>query len=67
MTYDGQVGQVAYGLCLCSHAASKGAVVGMTLLIARDLAPLGICVMTSVSSCIHIVIGCRSGSAHLTH
>lgn len=42
MTYDGQVGQVAYGLCLCSHAASKGAVVGMTLLIARDLAPLGI-------------------------
>ncbi|KAL7546791.1 hypothetical protein ACHAWF_010128 [Thalassiosira exigua] len=37
--YDGQVGQVAY-------AASKGAVVGMTLPMARDLAPLGIRVMT---------------------
>lgn len=33
--FDGQVGQVAY-------AATKGAVVGMTLPIARDLAPLGI-------------------------
>ncbi len=33
--FDGQVGQVAY-------SASKGAVVGMTLPIARDLAPLGI-------------------------
>ena len=40
--YDGQVGQVAY-------AASKGAVVGMTLPLARDLAPLGIRVMTIVS------------------
>ena len=40
--YDGQVGQVAY-------AASKGAVVGMTLPMARDLAPLGIRVMTIVS------------------
>eukprot|EP00804_Cyclotella_cryptica_P004032 CCRYP_015456-RA/>CCRYP_015456-RA protein AED:0.08 eAED:0.08 QI:208/1/1/1/1/1/3/81/271 len=37
--YDGQVGQVAY-------AASKGAVVAMTLPMARDLAPLGIRVMT---------------------
>ena len=33
--YDGQVGQSAY-------AASKSGVVGMTLPIARDLAPLGI-------------------------
>jgi NAD(P)-dependent dehydrogenase (short-subunit alcohol dehydrogenase family) len=33
--YDGQIGQVAY-------AASKGAVVGMTLPVARDLASLGI-------------------------
>lgn len=37
--YDGQIGQAAY-------AASKGAVVGMTLPIARDLAPLGIRCMT---------------------
>jgi len=37
--FDGQVGQAAY-------AASKGGVVGMTLPIARDLAPLGIRVMT---------------------
>ena len=41
--YDGQVGQVAY-------AASKGAVVGMTLPMARDLAPIGIRVMTIVST-----------------
>jgi NAD(P)-dependent dehydrogenase (short-subunit alcohol dehydrogenase family) len=33
--FDGQVGQVAY-------SASKGAIVGMTLPAARDLAPLGI-------------------------
>jgi len=33
--YDGQVGQAAY-------AASKAGVVGMTLPVARDLAPLGI-------------------------
>lgn len=33
--FDGQVGQVAY-------SATKGGVVGMTLPIARDLAPLGI-------------------------
>lgn len=37
--FDGQVGQVAY-------SASKGAVVGMTLPMARDLAGLGIRVMT---------------------
>ena len=37
--YEGQVGQAAY-------AASKGGVVGMTLPVARDLASLGIRVMT---------------------
>lgn len=37
--YDGQIGQVAY-------AASKGAIVGMTLPIARDLATMGIRVNT---------------------
>ena len=37
--YDGQIGQAAY-------AASKGGVVGMTLPIARDLASVGIRVMT---------------------
>ncbi|CAG0891548.1 unnamed protein product [Darwinula stevensoni] len=37
--YDGQMGQVAY-------AASKGAIVGMTLPIARDLASQGIRVVT---------------------
>ena len=37
--FDGQVGQAAY-------SASKGGVVGMTLPIARDLARLGIRVMT---------------------
>lgn len=37
--FDGQVGQTAY-------AASKGAVVSMTLPLARELAPLGIRVMT---------------------
>mmetsp|Transcript_4148 Transcript_4148/g.7143 ORF Transcript_4148/g.7143 Transcript_4148/m.7143 type:complete len:222 (-) Transcript_4148:201-866(-) len=40
--YDGQIGQAAY-------AASKGAIVGMTLPMARDLAPYGIRVMTIVS------------------
>jgi 3-hydroxyacyl-CoA dehydrogenase/3-hydroxy-2-methylbutyryl-CoA dehydrogenase len=40
--FEGQVGQVAY-------AASKGAIVGMTLPMARDLAPHGIRVMTIVS------------------
>ena len=37
--YDGQIGQAAY-------AASKGGVVGVTLPIARDLASLGIRVVT---------------------
>ncbi len=37
--YDGQIGQAAY-------AASKGGIVGMTLPIARDLARVGIRVMT---------------------
>jgi NAD(P)-dependent dehydrogenase (short-subunit alcohol dehydrogenase family) len=37
--FDGQVGQAAY-------AASKGGIVGMTLPVARDLAPLGIRVVT---------------------
>jgi len=37
--YDGQIGQVAY-------AASKAAIVGMTLPMARDLARSGIRVMT---------------------
>ncbi|CAI9532651.1 unnamed protein product [Staurois parvus] len=37
--FDGQVGQAAY-------AASKGGIVSMTLPIARDLAPLGIRVVT---------------------
>ncbi|CAL4091636.1 unnamed protein product, partial [Meganyctiphanes norvegica] len=37
--FDGQVGQAAY-------SASKGAIVGMTLPIARDLAPTGIRVCT---------------------
>lgn len=37
--FEGQIGQVAY-------SASKGAIVGMTLPAARDLAPLGIRVVT---------------------
>ncbi|MBD5633566.1 MAG: 3-hydroxyacyl-CoA dehydrogenase [Candidatus Eremiobacteraeota bacterium] len=37
--YDGQIGQAAY-------SASKGGIVGMTLPIARDLASVGIRVMT---------------------
>jgi NAD(P)-dependent dehydrogenase (short-subunit alcohol dehydrogenase family) len=37
--YDGQIGQAAY-------SASKGGVVGMTLPIARDLASLGVRVLT---------------------
>ena len=37
--FDGQAGQIAY-------SASKGALVGMTLPMARDLAPLGIRVAT---------------------
>ena len=37
--FDGQAGQIAY-------SASKGAIVGMTLPMARDLAPIGIRVAT---------------------
>ena len=37
--YEGQIGQAAY-------AASKGGIVGLTLPMARDLAPLGIRVMS---------------------
>jgi len=37
--FDGQIGQAAY-------SASKGGIVGMTLPLARDFAPLGIRVMT---------------------
>src|SRR5436190_3195054 len=37
--FDGQIGQISY-------SASKGAVVGMTLPAARDLAPVGIRVLT---------------------
>ncbi|KAL7452527.1 hypothetical protein ACHAWC_004258 [Mediolabrus comicus] len=37
--FDGQIGQVAY-------ASSKGGVVGLTLPMARDLAPIGVRVMT---------------------
>jgi NAD(P)-dependent dehydrogenase (short-subunit alcohol dehydrogenase family) len=37
--FDGQIGQAAY-------AASKGGIVGMTLPIARDLAPIGVRVCT---------------------
>lgn len=44
--YEGQIGQVAY-------SASKAGVVGMTLPMARDLAPLGIRVNTIVPGLIH--------------
>lgn len=37
--FDGQIGQVAY-------SASKGGIVGMTLPLARDLAPIGVRVCT---------------------
>lgn len=44
--YEGQVGQVAY-------SATKGAIVGMTLPMARELAPYGIRVATIVPGIIH--------------
>ena len=44
--YEGQIGQVAY-------SASNAGVVGMTLPMARDLAPLGIRVNTIVPGLIH--------------
>lgn len=44
--YEGQIGQLAY-------SATKGAVVGMTLPMARDLTPYGIRVNTIVPGLIH--------------
>lgn len=44
--YEGQIGQLAY-------SATKGAVVGMTLPMARDLVPYGIRVNTIVPGLIH--------------
>lgn len=44
--YEGQIGQVAY-------SATKGAIVGMTLPMARELAPYGIRVNTIVPGLIH--------------
>lgn len=44
--YDGQMGQVAY-------AATKGAIISMTLPMARDLAPYGIRVNTLVPGLVH--------------
>jgi len=44
--YEGQIGQVAY-------SASKGGVIGMTIVIARDLASLGIRCNTIVPGLIH--------------
>jgi NAD(P)-dependent dehydrogenase (short-subunit alcohol dehydrogenase family) len=44
--YEGQVGQLAY-------SASKGAIVGMTLPMARDLASYGVRVNTIVPGLIH--------------
>lgn len=42
--FDGQIGQAAY-------SASKGAIVGMTLPLAREFASLGIRVMSIASGC----------------
>ena len=49
--FDGQIGQAAY-------SASKGAIVGMTLPIARDLAQYGIrvCTIAPGQSIIHGII-----------
>ncbi len=44
--YEGQIGQVAY-------SASKGAIVGMTVPMARELAPYGIRVNTIAPGLIH--------------
>lgn len=51
--FDGQIGQAAY-------SASKGAIVGMTLPIARDLAKNGIRVVT-VAPGVHDVHGVDVG------
>jgi 3-hydroxyacyl-CoA dehydrogenase/3-hydroxy-2-methylbutyryl-CoA dehydrogenase len=53
--FEGQIGQVAY-------AASKGGVVGMTLPMARDLAPYGIRVMTLVSDEVIPCMLCRNSN-----
>ena len=47
--YEGQRGQVSY-------AASKGAIVAMTLPLARDLASFGVRVMTIVCPCDAVVL-----------
>lgn len=47
--FEGQIGQIAY-------AASKGGIVGMTLPMARDLAGLGIRVMTIAPGIFHTPI-----------
>ncbi|MGB3457057.1 MAG: SDR family NAD(P)-dependent oxidoreductase [Litorimonas sp.] len=44
--YEGQIGQVAY-------SASKGGVIGMTIVIARDLAQVGVRANTIVPGLIH--------------
>jgi NAD(P)-dependent dehydrogenase (short-subunit alcohol dehydrogenase family) len=61
--FDGQIGQAAY-------SASKGGIVGMTLPIARDLAPIGVRVNTIAPGLIDTPIyGAGDGSekfkAHL--
>jgi 3-hydroxyacyl-CoA dehydrogenase/3-hydroxy-2-methylbutyryl-CoA dehydrogenase len=56
---EGQIGQVAY-------AASKGGVVGMTLPMARDLAPFGIRVMTIVSYAQFAIAGYNDDDCLLT-
>lgn len=47
--YDGQIGQAAY-------AASKGAIVGMTLPLARDLSSYGIRVNTIAPGTLHVIL-----------
>lgn len=48
---DGQKGQVAY-------ASSKGALVSMTLPMARDLASIGVRVMTIVRAIFYLLLAC---------
>ena len=58
--FEGQVGQVAY-------SASKGAIVGMTLPMARDLAPWGIRVVSIVRSIFfRFCNGCSLGAFGVT-
>jgi NAD(P)-dependent dehydrogenase (short-subunit alcohol dehydrogenase family) len=58
--FDGQVGQAAY-------SASKGAVVGMTLPMARDLSQLGIRVATIAPGLVHTPLfdGLRSANPEM--